>query len=111
MYVRLERLTADEVEMATAKKQLKDDRLYLRVSSKEREVISEAAEAAHKDLSAFVLDAALVSAESVLANRRLFALDKASWQEFNAILDRPVVPLSSKPRLEKLLYEPSVLEL
>jgi uncharacterized protein (DUF1778 family) len=84
MYVRLERLTADEVEMATAKKQLKDDRLYLRVSSKEREVISEAAEAAHKDLSAFVLDAALVSAERP-ANRRLFALDKASWQEFNAI--------------------------
>lgn len=96
--------------MAAAEKELKNDRLYVRVSSRQREVISEAAETAEKDVSAFVLDAALVRAQTVLADRRFFTLAESEWRHFTAILDRPVMPLASKPRLEKLLEEPSVLE-
>lgn len=41
----------------------------------------------------------------VLADRRMFAIDDATWGEFIAVLDRPV---SHKPRLKKLFAEPSV---
>jgi uncharacterized protein (DUF1778 family) len=91
-------------------RQRKDNRLNLRVSSEQRAVILEAAETSRKDLSAFVLDAALQAAETMLADRRLFRLDDDSWEAFDEALDRPVTPLASKPRLEKLLREPSVLE-
>jgi uncharacterized protein (DUF1778 family) len=96
--------------MAAVEKDLKEKRLYVRVSSRQREVISEAAEAAEKDMSAFVLDAALVRAQSILADRRVFALDEDRWRHFSALLDRAVMPSASKPRLEKLLHEPTVLE-
>jgi uncharacterized protein (DUF1778 family) len=96
--------------MAAAEKDLKRDRLYLRVSSRQREVIKEAAEVADKDLSAFVLDAALIRAQRVLADRQLFKLDKARWNQFTEALDRPVTEPSDKPRLLQLLQEPSILE-
>src|SRR5207247_7633957 len=85
--------------MAAAEKDLKRDRLYLRVSSRQREVISEAAEATQKDLSAFVLEAAIVQAQRVLADRRVFKLDKARWERFIRALDRPVSKPTEKPKL------------
>jgi uncharacterized protein (DUF1778 family) len=96
--------------MASAERDLKRDRLYLRVSSRQRELIREAAEIAEKDLSAFVLDAAVARAQHVLADRRIFKLSKPSWSQFVEILDRPVVEPSDKPRLLKLLQEPSMLD-
>jgi uncharacterized protein (DUF1778 family) len=100
----------DEIIMAAAEKDLKKDRLYLRVSPRQREVISEAAEASQKDLSAFVLEAAIVQAQRVLADRRIFKLDKARWERFNQALDRPVVKPTAKAKLSDLLREPSILE-
>jgi len=96
--------------VAKPARQLKNDRLYLRVSPRQREVINEAAETAHKPLTAFVLDAALADAERVLADRRFFRLDSERWDLFARALDRPLTPLSDKPRLGKLLEEPSILE-
>ncbi|MFA5889936.1 MAG: DUF1778 domain-containing protein [Actinomycetota bacterium] len=96
--------------MATPAKEYKDQRLSLRISRRQREVIAQAAEVAETDVSAFVLDAALVSAQKVLADRRFFSISGEAWDRFVEILDRPVTPLSSKPRLEDLLTKPSVLE-
>ena len=96
--------------MAAVDRELKRDRLYVRVSPRQREVIAEAAETDEKAVSVFVLDAALVRAQRILADRHSFALDDVRWREFTSVLDRPVMPLASKPRLEKLLQEPSVLE-
>lgn len=96
--------------MATPAKELKDYRLSMRISRRQREVIAQAAEASETDVSAFVLDAALVSAQRVLADRRFFSLSDEAWDRFVEILDRPVTPLSAKPRLEELLTKPSVLE-
>jgi uncharacterized protein (DUF1778 family) len=96
--------------MTTPKRDPKDSRLALRISSRQRSVISEAAEAAEKDVTSFVLDAALTDAQRVLAERRLFNLSPEGWARFNDLLDRPTTPLSSKPKLEKLLLKPSVLE-
>jgi uncharacterized protein (DUF1778 family) len=96
--------------MAGTAKPLKDDRLNLRVSRRQRELITEAAEVAHKDLSSFVLDAALVRAEEVIMDRRLYMLSDEQWERFEQVLERPVTPLADKPRLGKLLQEPSILE-
>lgn len=96
--------------MTTAPKELKDKRLYLRVSPRQREVINQAAEASDKDVSSFVLDAALRDAQRVLADRRVFSLDDDRWAAFQQAIDRPVEPLASKPRLKKLLEQPSVLD-
>lgn len=96
--------------VVTPGRELKSDRLYLRVSPAQREVISEAADATHKDLSSFVLDAAITSAQRVLADRRVFSLDQDRWERFAEALDRPVATPESKPRLRKLLHESSVLD-
>ena len=45
--------------------------------------------------------------QDVLADRRIFAVEDAAWQEFQAILDRPV---SDKPDLAKLLSEAPVFD-
>ena len=95
--------------MATAPKELKDKRLYLRVSPRQREVISEAAEAIDKDVSSFVLDAVMLDAQRVLADRRLFSIDDQRWAAFLEAIDRPVESLAHKPRLKKLIERPSVL--
>lgn len=40
----------------------------------------------------------------------MIVYDKEKWEAFLALLDRPVQDLIGKPRLRKLLQEPSVLE-
>lgn len=91
--------------MATAARKLKNQRVYLRVSEQQREVIAVAAEVAEKDLSAFVLDSALVTADRVLADRRTFPLDDEQWAQFVAVLDQPATSLDEKPRLKKLFEQ------
>jgi len=93
---------------ASTRKELKDQRLYLRVSPRQREVIAEAADALHKDVSSFVLDSAMMDAERILADRRVFSLPASQFEAFLAALDRPAA--SAKPRLRRLMDEPSILE-
>ena len=93
--------------MATSK-ELKKERLYVRLSPRQRDVISEAAEAAQKDVSAFVLDAVLADADRILADRRIFDLSDEGLEAFTAALDRDVTP--TQPNLQALLEEPSLLE-
>ena len=58
-------------------------------------------------LSEFVLDAATTEAEHVLADRTRFELPEADWSPFVELLDRPP---QDKPRLRRLMTEPSVLD-
>jgi uncharacterized protein (DUF1778 family) len=85
----------------------KTDRLALRVSRAQHELLEEASRAEDTTLSAFVLDAATRRAEDILADRRLFKLPEDQWRAFVELLDRPAV---EKPRLRSVLAEPSVFE-
>ncbi|HEX9774742.1 MAG TPA: DUF1778 domain-containing protein [Actinomycetota bacterium] len=96
--------------MAAAERELKTKRLPLRVSERQRAVIARAAEAVHKDVSAFVLESAFHNAEQVLADRTWFQLGDDARDRFLELLERPVTPISAKPELESLLKKPSVLE-
>ncbi len=86
---------------------LKSERIDVRTSAAAKDLLQQAAAAAHKNVSEFLLDAGLSAAAETLADRRVFVLDDAKWRAFQAALDRPV---RKKPRLAKLLAEPSVLE-
>jgi uncharacterized protein (DUF1778 family) len=84
---------------------VKNSRLAVRLSSDQDALIRHAAEVEGASITEFTVAAAMSHAMDVLADRRVFAIDDAAWGEFLAVLDRPV---SHKPRLEKLLAEPSV---
>lgn len=96
--------------MATVERELKTKRLPLRVSERQRALIARAAEAVHKDVSAFVLESAFHNAEQVLADRTWFQLGDDARDRLLELLERPVTPISAKPELESLLMKPSVLE-
>jgi uncharacterized protein (DUF1778 family) len=92
---------------AKKRRDAKIERLELRASPSQTSVIRQAAAATAKTVTAFVLDAATIEAQRAIADRRLFRLDPDRWERFVSALDRPV---KEKPRLRKLMREPSVLD-
>jgi len=91
---------------AKDRRDAKVQRLELRTSSRQAEVIRQAATITEKTVTAFVLDAATLEAQRALADRSLFRLDFARWQRFVNALDRPA---KEKPRLRKLMRRSSIL--
>lgn len=85
----------------------KTERLNVRLTSAQDEVLRRAAEAQGESMSEYVLRHAIEAAETDLADRRVFVLDDAAWRRLNAVLERPA---ARKPQLAKLLANPSVLE-
>jgi len=82
-------------------------RLNLRTTQKEKRLFETVASRQGVTVSEFVLESARTRAEDLLAEERHFALPPDRWKAFVSALDRPIQP---KPRLRKLLSEPSVLE-
>jgi uncharacterized protein (DUF1778 family) len=85
----------------------KTERIDVRASNSVKQLLQEAARACHKNVSEFLLDAGVTAAEQTLADRRRFTLDETQWQAFQAALDRPA---QARPRLQKLLHTPGVLD-
>ena len=85
----------------------REDRLELRLTPRAKTMLKRAASAEEKTVSAFVLDKSLEAAAETLADRRLFVLSAKQYDAFVAALD--AAP-KSRPRLERLFAEPSVLE-
>jgi uncharacterized protein (DUF1778 family) len=85
----------------------KSERLDIRISSKARQLLQEAAKERHTTISQFVLESALNSAGAVLAERSRIRLDADQWAAFMEALDAPP---RRHPRLERLLNEPSILD-
>ncbi|MEO8968585.1 MAG: DUF1778 domain-containing protein [Solirubrobacteraceae bacterium] len=87
--------------------ELKDSRWTLRVTEPADQVVRAAALAAHRNLTDFVVGAAVGEAERVLADRTRFVLDHAAWEQFVELLDRP----AREPEgLRKLLATKSVFD-
>jgi uncharacterized protein (DUF1778 family) len=85
---------------------LRSERIDVRASVPVKQLLQEAARAAHKNVSEFLLDAGVVAANQTLADRSRFDLPPEKWLAFQAALDRPV---RAKPKLKKLLTEPGLL--
>lgn len=78
----------------------KDARINVRLAPSQASLIRRAAEVSNTSVSEFVIGSAAVAAEQVLAGRRWFTLDEASWRAFEELLERPA---QYKPRLAELL--------
>ncbi|GAA6619090.1 DUF1778 domain-containing protein [Scytonema sp. NUACC26] len=55
----------------------------------------------------FTVEQFSLAAQETLTDRRLFVLDDEQWRAFQAALDSPP---QEKPRLARLLTEPSIFE-
>lgn len=85
----------------------REERLELRLTARAKSMLKRAALIERKSVSAFVLDKGLVAAAETLAERREFQLTAKQYDAFVAALDAPV---KARPRLERLLKTPSVVE-
>ena len=74
--------------------------INLRASQKQKVLIDRAAEALGRSRSDFMLDTACREAESVLLDRRYFALSEAAFRHFTSMLDTPP---KDNPKLRRLL--------
>jgi uncharacterized protein (DUF1778 family) len=86
----------------TADRVARDVSINLRASRKQRSLIDRAAQALGKNRSDFMLEASCREAESALLDRRYFALDAETFEQFTAMLD--AAP-ATNPRLRRLLAE------
>lgn len=93
--------------MPSALKAPRTQRLNLRASEQQQELLRRGAKERGESLTEFIIRSACAEAEMVLADQRRFVLDPQRWEAFVAALDRPV---KDKPQLRRLLTEPSVLD-
>ena len=84
----------------------KSERIDVRATLPVKQLLQEAARAAHKNVSEFLLEAGILAANQMLADRLRFELSAEQWDAFQAALDQPV---TAKPKLNKLLSEPGLL--
>ncbi|MBS1870023.1 MAG: DUF1778 domain-containing protein [Actinobacteria bacterium] len=68
---------------------IKEQRLQIRVDPQRKQLLERAADAAHQNLSAFVLGAASRHAEEVLAERTVVELSPQAAQAFSDALAQP----------------------
>ncbi len=87
--------------------ELKATRWTLRVAEPADRAVRAAALASHRNLTDFVVSAAIGEAERILGDRTRFVLDDAQWAEFVALLDRPA---RSPEGLAKLFQTKSAFE-
>jgi len=85
----------------------KSERIELRTTARVKDLLQRAAAASHKNVTEFMVDAAVEAAEDALAGRRAFRLDEERWRAFEAALDRPA---EAKPELAALLRTPGALD-
>lgn len=85
----------------------KDRRINLRATATQQTLIRSAAARRGISMTDFILESACTRAEEAIADQVHFLLSEKQWKAFNEALDRPA---RVKPRLRKLLTEPSILE-
>lgn len=92
---------------ASLTKNGKDRRINLRATSAQETLIRVAADRRGVSMTDFILESACTRAEEAIADQVHFLLTDQQWKAFTEALDRPA---KVKPRLRKLLTEPSILE-
>jgi uncharacterized protein (DUF1778 family) len=81
------------------------ERWDFRVAPETDRLVRRAAETADRTLTDFVVDAAVLEAERLLADRTQFVLDSAQWERFVELLNRSP---RENPGLQKLFSMQSV---
>lgn len=89
--------------MPVPERTLQSQTINLRASAEQKAVIDRAAKRLGKSRTEFVLDTMREASENVLLDQRLFILDQAAFDEFEAMLDAPTEP---GERLRRTLTTP-----
>ena len=84
----------------------KEERINLRTSAEQKQLLAEAAELEGKTITEFMLEVSLSKAQEALLDRRVFVVSPAEYDAFSKALATP----GSKERLEKLLAIPTPWE-
>jgi uncharacterized protein (DUF1778 family) len=82
----------------------REGRINLRATTRQEQLLRQAAAATDRSVTDFILDSAVTEAERVLADRRWFVLDDVRWKEFQRLLDAPVPAM---PKMVQLFTKPS----
>ena len=90
--------------MNPAATSMKDQRLNIRITAEAKSLVEEAADATSMSASAFVVQAALRSAQEVLADQTRVTLPPETWTQFTALLNRPAREI---PALRQAAARPS----
>jgi uncharacterized protein (DUF1778 family) len=78
----------------------RDETINLRASQRQKALIDRAANTLGRSRSDFMLETACREAESVLVDRRYFALSSEEFKRFTSMLDKPP---AGNPKLRRLL--------
>jgi uncharacterized protein (DUF1778 family) len=92
---------------ARAKRQTRSEKLDLRLTTRDKRILQEAAGTERRSVTEFVLHSALTRAEDVLAEQRSIRLNAEQWKAFVEALDAPP---QRHARLERLIKEPGVFD-
>ena len=68
----------------------RDQRVNLRVSSRQEKLIRQAAAASDRTMTDFILESVVQHAERVLADRRWFMATDEQWVELQRLLEEPL---------------------
>lgn len=76
-------------KLADSSERTKRDRLNIRITPEEKRLVERAAKIARTTTSQFVTQAAVRSAEEIVADQQRFTLSPDKWDAFVEALDRP----------------------
>jgi uncharacterized protein (DUF1778 family) len=88
-------------------KTARSEKLDLRLTPSAKQKLQAAARQKERSLTDFVVQSALDKADEILADQRVFFMNEAQWEKFQAALDAPPKDI---PALRKLMMEPSTVE-
>lgn len=91
-------------ERSSMPRTTKTQRINLRASDRQEDLLRRAAEATDHTLTDFVMDSAVDHAHRVLADRRWFTATEEQFAEFTRLLDEP---LASTAKFNRLLARPT----
>lgn len=83
---------------------VKSERLNIRITPEQHEILRRAAEVGGQTISEYVLDRVLADAQDDLTDRRVFTVGAAAWNELQ---NRLVRPPQRNPALARLLATPA----
>ena len=86
-------------EISNETRTAKSQRINLRATERQEDLLRRAAETTDHTLSEFILGSAVEHAQRVLADRRWFAATDAQFAEFLKLLDAPLPSTSKFDRL------------
>lgn len=86
-------------EISNETRTAKSQRINLRATERQEDLLRRAAETTDHTLSEFILGSAVEHAQRVLADRRWFAATDAQFHEFLRMLDAPLPSTSKFDRL------------